>query len=196
MGGKPDLLNTNLSKACLTMHCAVAYSLREVVAEDKELLFSWHNAHHVVSTSFSEQTIALESADIWFSSVRNAKHAKSLMFEAAGQPAGFVRLHQIHVMHGTACWSFLLGDTSPPRGTGTKMMALAAEHAFRICGVRKITAEILDTNSKSLHLHRKLGFRQEGLLRKHVCKQDGFHDVFLMALFAEDFDLNLLRTAT
>jgi RimJ/RimL family protein N-acetyltransferase len=43
-------------------------------------------------------------------------------------------------------------------------------------------------NEASLRLHEKLGFRQEGCLRRMIFTRGAFHDEFILGLLAEEFE--------
>ena len=49
-----------------------------------------------------------------------------------------------------------------PKGTGTKMLNNAILLATNKIKLSRIYATVLSTNNKSLHMHLKLGFKQEG----------------------------------
>jgi RimJ/RimL family protein N-acetyltransferase len=38
-----------------------------------------------------------------------------------------------------------------------------------------------------IEMHRRFGFVQEGLFRKHIWKQGAFHDVFCLAILKEEW---------
>ncbi|MCG6175025.1 GNAT family protein, partial [Anoxybacillus sp. LAT_31] len=53
--------------------------------------------------------------------------------------------------------------------------------------IRKLCAEIIGFNERSIHYHQRLGFRTEGVLREHVLKNNQYVDVILMSLFNKEW---------
>jgi RimJ/RimL family protein N-acetyltransferase len=85
-------------------------------------------------------------------------------------------------------WGFYLGKQDLPKGTGTMMGQLAIELAFNQLKIRKLCAEVVVFNQISLHFHKKLGFREEGVFARHVLINGNYEDVVCFALFKESQD--------
>lgn len=73
------------------------------------------------------------------------------------------------------------GPVARPRA-----IARAINYAFSQLGLRRVSAEIALSNTRSLELARGMGFVQEGVKRKAAA--DGGH-VAVMGLLAKDFKL-------
>lgn len=68
------------------------------------------------------------------------------------------------------------------------MCSLALDLVFHQVGMRKVCAQVLDYNVKSLSLHKKLGFHEEGRLLQQVIRDEKFIDIILFGLFKETWD--------
>jgi RimJ/RimL family protein N-acetyltransferase len=66
------------------------------------------------------------------------------------------------------------------RGIGTALMEEAAKWA-RGSGITKLELTVFPHNEPAIALYRKLGFREEGLLRRRYFIQDRYVDAMLMA---------------
>ena len=62
------------------------------------------------------------------------------------------------------------------------------KYAFCELGLNCITTKTLIYNEKSLELQKRLGFKQEGVLRKRVFKNGQFQDLISSSLLAEEFN--------
>ncbi|MNO01960.1 putative ribosomal N-acetyltransferase YdaF [compost metagenome] len=58
---------------------------------------------------------------------------------------------------------------------------------FNDLGFHRITAEVYDYNTRSRKLLERLGFVEEGRLRKARFWNGGFHDIIVYGLLAEEF---------
>jgi RimJ/RimL family protein N-acetyltransferase len=67
------------------------------------------------------------------------------------------------------------------RGIGTALMEEAAKWA-RAAGIAKLELTVFPHNAPAITLYRKLGFREEGLLRRRYRIQGHYVDAMLMAL--------------
>jgi RimJ/RimL family protein N-acetyltransferase len=58
--------------------------------------------------------------------------------------------------------------------------------------LNKISLEVLATNSRAIHLYKKLGFVQEGCKRQEVLKGDTYVDSIIMSILKKDFSKTLI----
>jgi ribosomal-protein-alanine N-acetyltransferase len=72
------------------------------------------------------------------------------------------------------------------RGMATLAVALACDHAFGPGGLHRLQADIRPENLPSQRLVERLGFRQEGRLRRYLDIDGDWRDHLAYALLAED----------
>jgi RimJ/RimL family protein N-acetyltransferase len=54
--------------------------------------------------------------------------------------------------------------------------------------LQKLCGEVLAFNLPVLNMHKKFGFVQEGVFRKHVLKGDDFEDVVCISILREEWE--------
>jgi ribosomal-protein-alanine N-acetyltransferase len=72
------------------------------------------------------------------------------------------------------------------RGMATLAVAMACDHAFGAVGLHRLQADIRPENHRSQRLVQRLGFRQEGLLRRYLDIDGDWRDHLTFALLAEE----------
>jgi len=72
------------------------------------------------------------------------------------------------------------------RGMASLAVALVCDHAFGDVGLHRVQADIRPENLPSQRLVDRLGFRQEGLLRRYLDIDGDWRDHLGYALLAED----------
>lgn len=72
------------------------------------------------------------------------------------------------------------------RGMASLAVALVCDHAFGPVGLHRLQADIRPENRRSQALVERLGFRQEGLLRRYLDIDGDWRDHLTYALLAED----------
>jgi ribosomal-protein-alanine N-acetyltransferase len=72
------------------------------------------------------------------------------------------------------------------RGMASLAVALVCDHAFGQAGLHRLQADIRPENLRSQRLVERLGFRQEGLLRRYLDIDGDWRDHLAYALLAED----------
>jgi [ribosomal protein S5]-alanine N-acetyltransferase len=78
------------------------------------------------------------------------------------------------------------------RGLGSLAVALVCDHAFGAVGLHRVEADIRPENLPSQRLVERLGFRQEGLLRRYLEIDGDWRDHLAYALLAEDLPAGVL----
>ncbi|MDO7788275.1 UDP-4-amino-4,6-dideoxy-N-acetyl-beta-L-altrosamine N-acetyltransferase [Desulforamulus aquiferis] len=166
------------------------YKLTNILEKHEKILLSWRNSDHVSKYMFSESVITEEAHHRWFQNLIKGSGiiGKVLLFNE--KPIGFVNFSNIEPKHNKCHWGFYIGEGDAPRGSGTIMGLLALSCIFEEYLLRKLCTEVLDFNNISINYHQKLGFVEEGRLKKHIYKNNSFHDVIVMALFNEDWSRN------
>ncbi len=82
----------------------------------------------------------------------------------------------------------MIGDTNfHGKGYGEEACKLLLNFGFNELNLKKIWLAVYESNLPAICLYEKLGFRVEGIQRKHIRKQDKLYDKYLMAIFKEDF---------
>jgi len=101
---------------------------------------------------------------------------------------GNVTLNHIHRVNGTADTGLMIGDKAFwGKGYAFEAWVLLMEHAFSTMGLRKIIAGAVAGNESSLSVLRRLGFREEGLLREEFFLDGKYLDTVRLGLFQREF---------
>ncbi|MGH3696845.1 MAG: GNAT family N-acetyltransferase [Pseudonocardiaceae bacterium] len=77
-------------------------------------------------------------------------------------------------------------------GVGTGAVALAVDHAFGPVGLHRVEATVRPENAASLRVLAKLGFRDEGLLRRYLEVDGAWRDHRLLALTRDEIGTGLV----
>jgi UDP-4-amino-4,6-dideoxy-N-acetyl-beta-L-altrosamine N-acetyltransferase len=163
------------------------FALRPVARGDAERLLRWRNDDRVRANMYTDHVIAPEEHARWFAGMLEDPRVEYLIGEHAGRPIGMVAFTHIDAASRRASWAFYVGERAAPPGSGAALEFLALEHAFGARGLRKLSCEVLAFNARVVKLHRKFGFRQEGLLAAHALKNGRFEDVVLLALLDHEW---------
>lgn len=54
--------------------------------------------------------------------------------------------------------------------------------------LNKIICENLENNQKVLNIHKKFGFKLDGVKREEIFKNNKYFDIYLMSLLRKDYD--------
>lgn len=134
--------------------------LRPVTMQDAQRLHAWRNTPRIRAASLSADSIKWNSHLAWLDGVMTRQDGLWWMYSEAGRALGHINARNLG--EGVWHWGFYIGAPDAPKGAGGRMMLLAARRLLLRTDCRVIRADIIRDNARSLHLHRRLGFRQTG----------------------------------
>ncbi|MGR7920567.1 UDP-4-amino-4,6-dideoxy-N-acetyl-beta-L-altrosamine N-acetyltransferase [Zobellella denitrificans] len=166
-------------------------SLRAMTAGDLKQVLSWRNHPDVRRHMFTKHIITLEEHTRWFESVSENVKKHLLIYEQDKTALGFVHINET-ARDGVADWGFYVAPEAP-KGVGTLLGQAAIEYAFITQQLHKLCGEVLAYNERSIALHLKLGFKQEGVFREEYFDGQHYHDVVCFGLLTRDWKSNQHR---
>lgn len=152
-----------------------------------DLVLEWRNSPGIRSIMYQDELITWENHAAWFEKMKHSKTSWLRLLAYNGHPIGLVNFNYINRIDERCSWGFYIGEKSAPKGSGTVLAYLALKEIFEQQRIRKVCAEVIGHNKKSLSFHQKVGFVQEGCLLDHVKKDEKFQDVYLFAQFVENW---------
>lgn len=159
--------------------------LRVMEARDLKPVLSWRNHPEVRRYMFKAGEISWDEHVAWFAAASTNPRKHLLVFELDNQPIGFININE-SARGGIAEWGFHAAPDAP-KGAGKRMLGQALNYGFARLGLHKITAQVLDTNPRSLALHRQLGFTEEGYLREQHCAEGCYQSVYCFGLLKREW---------
>ncbi|MCP3029962.1 UDP-4-amino-4,6-dideoxy-N-acetyl-beta-L-altrosamine N-acetyltransferase [Halobacillus sp. A1] len=163
------------------------YTLKNVEKSNLNLILTWRNSPVIKEAMYSDHEITMEEHLAWYKKIEEQKSVIAKLFIHDETPLGLVNFSNIDTRNNKCMWGFYIGADPAPRGAGTALGILALDYIFDKKGFRKVCAEVLEANSRSLNFHKKMGFQEEGRFQKHVWKTERFMDVIPMRIFKDEW---------
>lgn len=102
---------------------------------------------------------------------------------------GNVILNSINWINRDAEYSIMIGDKSQwGKGIGKEATILMLKYAFEELNLNRIYAFVREDNTKAINLDKKIGFVQEGILRKSIYKNNKYINQILFSILKEEFN--------
>ena len=161
--------------------------LREIIDADKHMVLAWRNTERVRRHMYTTHIISAAEHDAWFAKALTCQEQKHFIFLYNDRPVGVASFSEINQQEQTAFWGFYLGEIDVLKGAGSVMKFLAFDYAFGGLGLFKLSSEVLATNPSVVKLHKRFGFKEEGIFRAHRLREEGRVDVYRLALFKDDW---------
>lgn len=100
---------------------------------------------------------------------------------------GNIKLDQFDWVSRTCELGLLIGNKNYwGKGIGYETCFQTLRYAFTDLNIRKVSLAVYENNPAAIGLYKKLGFVEEGRLRKHVFEGGAYYDKFYMGIFQEE----------
>ncbi len=153
---------------------------------DLEMVREWRNAPEVRARMYTQHEITPQEHLRWWQSKSVSDLDRMFIYEWKKKPTGFVSFYDLNPRRLSGSWAFYASPEAS-RGIGSRMEYLALNTFFDDLRYRKLKCEVLSSNPAVVSLHKKHGFVEEGLLRAEHPNNQGFEDIHLLAIFADDW---------
>ena len=161
--------------------------LKLLTVDDLELILPWRNAPAVRRAMYSHHEISLPEHQAWFARVQEDPSREWYLYhDNDGEPQGVVYFTDIDRQQKTAFWGFY-AKPGAPMGMGLLILFDAVEFAFSAMQLHKLNGEVLADNERSVQLHKKVGFTEEGHFREQHQNDSDRVDVIRLGLLATEW---------
>jgi len=163
-------------------------SFRDLQYADREQLLQWRNHPEVRRWMYTDHEIQPDEHDQWFANALVSTTKRFWVITLEGKGVGLANLDQINHECRRSSWAFYLADPST-RGmrVGKAAAAFLQEVVFEKLQFNRLWCEALANNRPAISLYESVGLRREGILRSHVVKSDGSHDVVVMGMLRDEW---------
>jgi len=147
--------------------------LRALETEDLDFLYQLENTTAIweisgTVTPYSKKVLKLylENAhrDIY-----DVKQLRLVICNTAGRRIGLIDLFDFDPQHKRAgVGIIILEESDRGKGAGLEALQLLSSYALKTLGLRQLYANVLEENTSSIHLFKKLGFEQIGVKKDWI----------------------------
>ena len=100
---------------------------------------------------------------------------------------GSISTHGADPTNGTFLFGVGIGTEHKGKGYAAEAVLLVMRYMFEERRFQKCGSGVYGYNEPSLRLHRKLGFVEEGRVRRHIYSGGEYHDVVLFGMTVEEY---------
>jgi len=107
--------------------------------------------------------------------------------KGTGEMLGSLSLRTGVPKNRDATLGIALGRKFMGRGYGTEVMRWAVGYGFKELGLHRVQLTVNETNERAIAAYRKVGFVEEGRLRKALWKGGKFVDIIMMSILEDEW---------
>lgn len=123
----------------------------------------------------------------WWQRARNARDERHFAIaKLAGELIGSCALRHVDPRTRSADLGIFLGRPFWDRGFGTDAVRTVCRFAFREMNLQRVDLEVFENNGRARRAYEKVGFKEEGRLRRGHFVEGRHVDVIVMGVLAEE----------
>jgi RimJ/RimL family protein N-acetyltransferase len=166
--------------------------LRPIRRSDIANFLKWFNDPEVIQYIDLYLPMTEMVEEKWIEDLENNLNKVRLVIEAiqddSGQPIGSIGFQAINQRDQTAEFGIALGEKEYwSKGFGTEAAQLLMNYGFQQLNLHRISSSAFAFNERSIKLHKKVGFKEEGRHRKEIFKNGQFHDRVMFGILREEW---------
>tara|TARA_A100001011_G_scaffold16404_1_gene17108 strand:+ start:122 stop:658 length:537 start_codon:yes stop_codon:yes gene_type:complete len=159
--------------------------------EDMNLLSEWRNNSKFRRYYREYKEKNIDDQLSWFDNImQNDQSWHHFIARPIGEKniIGVALLNHIHEVNRTGEFGITLGDLNyRGKGYGKDMLITLLKYGFDQLNLNRIWCEVY-SNNEALHFYRKIGFKDEGVLRQHVYKDGEYLNSILLGMLKSEFN--------
>ncbi|MBS7529642.1 GNAT family N-acetyltransferase [Hazenella sp. IB182353] len=165
--------------------------LRKWKEADIPIYHSWRNDPEITqSTHPTLDVYRYEETKKFYDEVICASNSKCYMIEHIPdqKPIGVTSLIHIDLYNRQAECIIDIGEKAYwGRRYGQEALAILLRYGFNELGLHRISLKVFESNSRAIHLYKRIGFVEEGKLRQSLFRNGRWYDTLLMSLLAPEY---------
>lgn len=167
--------------------------LRAFELSDSELFFKFRSDDEVFElVTGNKYFVSYEREKKWveekiFNDER--KIYLSICLRENDQLIGYTSINEIDYRNRSAIWGSIIIDKSE-RGKGLSLEVgqLILKFVFEELGLNRFSSYINENHIASLKMAKKLGFKEEGILRENIFKLNSFHTCIAISILRSEYE--------
>lgn len=165
-------------------------NLRKLKLSDAGDIFKWRRSRNVQKFFPTNIDKNFDKHEKWVKKIIKSKYNKYFIIEKKNKiKVGVCYLIDINFFHKKAEFGYYLSNKNHyGKGYGLESQFLTINFAFDEMFLNKIICENLENNQKVLNIHKKFGFKLDGVKREEIFKNNKYFDIYLMSLLRKDYD--------
>jgi len=165
------------------------FPLLQVDKKIIEKIRNWRNSKEIRNYMYNDSYITKEEHQKWYESLKNRENTKVWVVYVGNTPIGIVDLIHLDHKNKITDWGFYIGDKKfKGKGLGKVILYNLMNYVFEKMDIYKMHTSVLENNTVAMNLYKKMGFKKEGRLRKHLLRDNKYIDLFIIGILKEEWN--------
>ena len=164
--------------------------IRPLEKRDLPYIYQQENSRKVMALWFQEAYTSFDELQLLYERHVLDQTERRFVVEDKDQFIGVVELMYIDGLQRHTEIHFLIHPDHQGHGYAQSAIKAGIEYAFKVLNMHKVYLYVDVDNAAAIHIYKKVGFTQEGVLRGHFFAEGKYHDSMMMGILAHEFIAN------
>ena len=165
--------------------------LRKVELSDAVIYNKWQNDTEVMYSTIPElDKYTLSETEQFIGMITSSNNSKSYMIETKedDRVVGIVSLININGKDRSAECIIDIGEKDVwGIGIGREAFELLMNYGFNELNLHRLMLRVFSFNERAIALYKKLGFKEEGVMREAFYRSGSWHDIHVMGILKSEY---------
>ncbi len=165
-------------------------NFRSIKKSDLKTLQKWRNSTEIWPFNTQYVLLNMKNQKQWYEQ-NIQKKSDRIMFlitNKLGESIGICGLIHVNSKDNNASVAIIVGEKKyHNKGLGTEILELLVSYGFNKIKLHKIDAEVFEYNENSLHLFKKMNFKQEAIVRDSLWRKGKWWNIHKFSLIRNEF---------
>jgi RimJ/RimL family protein N-acetyltransferase len=165
--------------------------LRRHARENYRLYGEWYGDPEVWRlTSWAGSPLSTSAVERLFEDreLSTIEDSFAIHLKGEAEPIGVISLMNISEANDSADLSIIVGHPEDRHhGYGAEAISLLLYYGFEDLRLNRVGLSVFEFNEEAISTYEKLGFREEGRLRRAIKREKTFHDALLMSVLRDEW---------
>ena len=164
--------------------------IRPLEKRDLPYIYQQENSRKVMALWFQEAYTSFDELQLLYERHVLDQTERRFVVEDKDQFIGVVELMYFDGLHRHTEIQVIIHPDHQGHGYAQSAIKAGIEYAFKVLNMHKVYLYVDVDNAAAIHIYKKVGFTQEGVLRGHFFAEGKYHDSMMMGILAHEFIAN------
>ena len=166
---------------------SIKMKIRPLEKKDLPYIYQQENSRKVMALWFQEAYTSFDELELLYDRHVLDQTERRFVVEDDKQFIGVVELMYIDGLHRHTEIQIIIHPDHQGNGYAQAAIKAGVEYAFKVLNMHKVYLYVDIDNNAAIHIYKKVGFIEEGILRGHFFAEGQYHDSMMMGMLATEF---------
>lgn len=163
------------------------FAIRPVDYGDEQFLLEVRNNHDTWIYLDDIRMVSIESQKQWITKLASNFNNRYFIVLKDNISIGMARLTQIDMGNRSICIGYDMHPDYRGQGYIYNIYKMLLTYCYDFLNINRVFLLTMKFNTRALHVYKKIGFREEGVLREYLFRNGKYEDAIIMSFLEKEW---------